>query len=294
MARKMSPKTKIKRSIAKATGIPTTRSGRKNKAMRMATGGGCLLRLAMMMVILGMAIFLCSCSSAPSTDVEYKVAGNSQKYVRDFQECIAYRVIVPHETDADKLREVFKVVTHNDGYYLHTMWVYRNQEEVDRQVWTVASLEEFEKGGEIEIVYAAVQKDKAAVFKEGFEEAEFEKYNSNASQNGLGGTRIWVKGTLEHTELLMLDDEEIENLGVIMGYLQTEDGNEWMVSMHIAPIVVPENHFENFVGRQVIMRGVYDGYSAVAQMPVFTLDQIMDEQTEETVYGMATFTGAME
>ena len=134
----------------------------------------------------------------------------------------------------------------------------------------------------------------AAAFKEGFEEAEYTKYASNASENGLGGTRIWVEGTLEHTELLMLEDEEIENLGVIMGYLQTEDGNKWLVSMHIAPIVVRENYYEDFVGKQVIMRGVYDGYSAVAQMPVFTLDQVMDEQTEETVYGMATFTGAME
>lgn len=268
----------------------------KTKIKQKIADRGYLLRLAITLIVLGMAMILCSCSSLPSTDVEYKVVGNGQKYVRDFRECMAYRVIIPHETDADKLREVFRVVTHNDGYYLHTMWVYKNQEEADKQVWTVASLEEFEEGGEIEIVYAAAQKERmtADAFKEGFEAAEYAKYASNASENGLGGTRIWVKGTLEHTELLMLEDEEIENLGVIMGYLQTEDGNKWLVSMHIAPLVVPTNHFENFVGRQVIMRGVYDGYSAVAQMPVFTLDQVMDEQTEETVYGMATFTGAME
>ena len=41
--RRSSYKTKAKRKISKITGIPTTRSGRKAKVMRMATGGGCLL-----------------------------------------------------------------------------------------------------------------------------------------------------------------------------------------------------------------------------------------------------------
>lgn len=31
--------TKVKRSIAKATGIPTTKSGRKRKALNAVTGG---------------------------------------------------------------------------------------------------------------------------------------------------------------------------------------------------------------------------------------------------------------
>ena len=41
--RRSSYKSKAKRKIAKMTGIPTTRSGRKAKIGRMVTGGGCLL-----------------------------------------------------------------------------------------------------------------------------------------------------------------------------------------------------------------------------------------------------------
>ena len=35
--------TSAKRKIARATGIPTTKSGRRNKARRLLTGGGCIL-----------------------------------------------------------------------------------------------------------------------------------------------------------------------------------------------------------------------------------------------------------
>ena len=41
MARKLNPTTKLKRDIAKATGIPTTKSGRKaklNRELRKAIG----------------------------------------------------------------------------------------------------------------------------------------------------------------------------------------------------------------------------------------------------------------
>ena len=35
--------TKVKRKIAKATGIPTTKSGRQRKIGKIMTGGGCLI-----------------------------------------------------------------------------------------------------------------------------------------------------------------------------------------------------------------------------------------------------------
>lgn len=37
--------TKVKRKIAKATGIPTTKSGRQRKIGKIMTGGGCLIYL---------------------------------------------------------------------------------------------------------------------------------------------------------------------------------------------------------------------------------------------------------
>lgn len=35
--------TNVKRKIGKATGVPTTKQGRRNKARRVATGGGCVI-----------------------------------------------------------------------------------------------------------------------------------------------------------------------------------------------------------------------------------------------------------
>ena len=45
--------TKVKRRIARATGIPTTRSGRRNKVGRILTGGGCIFPM-LIFVILGL------------------------------------------------------------------------------------------------------------------------------------------------------------------------------------------------------------------------------------------------
>lgn len=51
MARRNRPTTNLKRSFAKSTGIPTTRSGRQAKMRRMATGGGCLIRILSVLTI---------------------------------------------------------------------------------------------------------------------------------------------------------------------------------------------------------------------------------------------------
>ena len=49
--------TKAKRKIAKATGIPTTKSGRQRKAGKIMTGGGCLIPIMSVALIL-ISIFL--------------------------------------------------------------------------------------------------------------------------------------------------------------------------------------------------------------------------------------------
>lgn len=51
MARRNRPTTNLKRFFAKSTGIPTTRSGRQAKMRRMATGGGCLIRILSVLTI---------------------------------------------------------------------------------------------------------------------------------------------------------------------------------------------------------------------------------------------------
>lgn len=54
MARRLSLKTRAKRYVARKTGIPTTRSGRKAKARRLATGGCMMYVLPVLAVLAGM------------------------------------------------------------------------------------------------------------------------------------------------------------------------------------------------------------------------------------------------
>ena len=50
--------TNVKRKVAKATGIPTTKQGRRNKARRIATGGGCLVSIMIPTLLFAAAIVL--------------------------------------------------------------------------------------------------------------------------------------------------------------------------------------------------------------------------------------------
>lgn len=73
MARRNRPTTNLKRSFAKSTGIPTTRSGRQAKMRRMATGGGRLIRvLTMLAIAMALVTFsigaLAEASSSPVYD----------------------------------------------------------------------------------------------------------------------------------------------------------------------------------------------------------------------------------
>lgn len=58
MARRMLFKTKAKRWVARKTGIPTTRSGRRTKLRRIATGGGCLVYVLGALLLATSAIWL--------------------------------------------------------------------------------------------------------------------------------------------------------------------------------------------------------------------------------------------
>ncbi len=106
-------------------------------------------------------------------------------------------------------------------------------------------------------------------FISGYEEAEFSKYNSPASENGLGGSQIYIVGTLEKTEIL-----DAEGTPLILGYIADDEGNMWLVKMHIVPVVT-ETHFNAAVGTAVVCTVVYDGYSGKLQMPSTTLNELL-------------------
>lgn len=53
--------TDMKRKVAKATGIPTTKQGRRNKARRIVTGGGCLVSILIPTLLFAAVIILLVC-----------------------------------------------------------------------------------------------------------------------------------------------------------------------------------------------------------------------------------------
>lgn len=117
-------------------------------------------------------------------------------------------------------------------------------------------------------------------FVVGFEEADFDKFNSLASENGLEGSKIYIRGTLTETEVLTASGTQ-----TILGYLKDEDNNVWLIQMHCIP-VVSEDHFKNAVGEDIVVKVVYNGYSGTKKMPATTLDELLILETGDKISGM--------
>lgn len=97
-------------------------------------------KIKMCALIISICIFIVGCGG-PS----YKM-GEDQLYARDGRDCIAYRVVVDSDISDSELREVYENVIENDGYYLHTVWFYDDEEDADgSNPYTIAEMEEIEE-----------------------------------------------------------------------------------------------------------------------------------------------------
>ena len=114
-------------------------------------------------------------------------------------------------------------------------------------------------------MHAEVPKD----FYDGYIEADFSDYNSPAKENGLGGTRIYIIGTLQKIEIMDLNGND-----GILGYIVDDNGNTWLLKLNATPIV-EKTHYDVAIGRRVCCTGVYNGFSAVKQMPSVTLNELL-------------------
>ena len=117
-------------------------------------------------------------------------------------------------------------------------------------------------------------------FVTGFEKAEFDKYNSLASENGLGGAKIYIEGTLISTEILTASGTQS-----ILGYIKDKTNNIWLIKMHVIPLV-SSTHFDSVIGKEVVVKVVYDGYSRVKEMPSTTLDELLIIENGDIMFGM--------
>lgn len=98
---------------------------------------------------------------------------------------------------------------------------------------------------------------------DGFEKADYEKYNSYASENGLGDTLIYIEGTVQSKKT---------NDNVLSFILRQDDGNEWLVSiLQSVSIEKYEGIVDELIGKRVRAFGIYNGYSDKYNMPFVAL-----------------------
>lgn len=117
-------------------------------------------------------------------------------------------------------------------------------------------------------------------FIDGYEFATFNKFNSNASENGLGGANIYLNCTLDKIDYMDNNSEK-----TIIGFLTGEDGNKWLVLLHTT-FVVNENEYNSILGKPIVLCGIYEGYSSVYSMPALTLTELCVKNTGEIKSGM--------
>ena len=107
-------------------------------------------------------------------------------------------------------------------------------------------------------------------YLDGFEKAEYEKYNSYASENGLAGTLIYIEGkVIEQTE------EESDDLGILMLIVEQDDGKKWCVG------VPGEDEIEEINEQNVRIYGEYQGYSEEYDLPAMMVDTEDSEKIEQ-------------
>lgn len=122
-------------------------------------------------------------------------------------------------------------------------------------------------------------------FVTGFELADFSKYNSPASENGLGGNKIYLKGTIEKVDITKLDAPS----DMITGIIKDSNNNKWLCSLNMT-LFADKKEYEDLIEKQIVVCGIYQGYSSVAKMPAFSLYKLLSLDSGETKDGIATWT----
>lgn len=119
-------------------------------------------------------------------------------------------------------------------------------------------------------------------FTKGFELADFSKYNSPASENGLGETPVYINCTITEVEVM---DVENSIAKAIVGYATDDGKNQWIILLN-GTIFDNESTFKNIIGQPLILCGIYQGYSNVKNMPNINLSKLYVKNTGDIITGI--------
>ena len=116
-------------------------------------------------------------------------------------------------------------------------------------------------------------------FTGGFELADFSKFNSYASENGLGGTKIYLDCIINEVDLTG-DGKE----SMISGFITDNNSNKWLCFFNLN-ILDNINDYKDLVGEQVTLCGIYQGYSGKHLVPAISLYKLCVNDTGYIKYG---------
>ncbi len=111
-------------------------------------------------------------------------------------------------------------------------------------------------------------------FIKGYEKAEFTTYNSPAKDNGLGGKKIWCEGIVKNIYTDPFTYAELEGHGGI-----------W----HAALNLFPDESYIKLMGKTVVVRGAYGGFSNSFQQPVIQCQAIYEKEGREFIPALSDY-----
>jgi len=112
---------------------------------------------------------------------------------------------------------------------------------------------------------------------DGFQHADFDKFNSPASENGLGGTKIYIDGILEDVDI-------IKDTNILYGALNDNIG-KWNVNLSLEGKEFIKKA-ELLEGVSVRLFGVYAGFSSKFERPIVDLIKMTKLDTAESIHAL--------
>lgn len=112
--------------------------------------------------------------------------------------------------------------------------------------------------------------------------AEFDKYNSYASENGLDGDKIYISGKMS---TVVSDNDENEDIHIFHCFVTQKDKNVWISAGTVedGQHLNSEEFDDTFGDQEVIVCGQYLGYSDVHKHPTLLIEKIILEEKNYTI-----------
>lgn len=123
----------------------------------------------------------------------------------------------------------------------------------------------------------AMRSNAPSSFTKNYEEAEFDKYNSPADKNGLGGSMVYLNGT--YSEVTSFESSGFEYYQAIF---TDRDENNWSIWLGVGGLDEKET-YDTLVDQPICILANYQGYSETNKMPSLAVKAIYNKLTDESI-----------